>query len=505
MSTIWTIFCYCFFISAIFYKRIPALKMETVWICRVFGFAIIILVTWFFNIEGPSYLFWIGLGIALLKVKLLDINNATEKQIKDAIDYEEENENKNIDTTSVSIGDKIKAYISFTKKHYKLIIVIITAIVLFLIWCQIYYENAVENNNKNNNEITETKEEKVYTVDEICLNPSKYEGKIIVVEGTILNGTVPVDDDIGDLKPPLYGSNDNYIILNGDWPEQENVKNVLVKGEIYTQGKDILIKVDYYNFDNVTAIETTQNETSNTIFGKMREAASSYAFLNWNQFLNNPTSLAGTFIYIPGQVVDINYSNGMTYGLIDTLGSGNIEDMVSFTISSEVYDIKVGQIIAPMGVISSQTGSATDNITYQTVSTPLIEVSNPNLWKTSYEIDLSNQEICDFMYGTYTVNDENDKDEYLGKEFSFTSDSIGGHKYTYKDTIYNNPSISITSGNLMRGYDNMRISMNLLADNIGYSVGESELKVTAVSIYLKDGTMSVNADGGHASDYRKIS
>lgn len=357
--------------------------------------------------------------------------------------------------------------------------------------------NVVEKEEKNN------KEEKVYTVDEICLDPSKYEGKEITVKGTILNGTVPVNDDIGDLKPPLYGSNDKYIILDGDWPEQENVNNVLVKGKIAIQGKDIIIKVKKYNFDNVTEVQTTQNDLSNTIFGKMRDASSSYAYLNWNQFLNNPTSLAGTFIYIPGQVVDIDYSNGMTYGLIDTLGKGNIKDMVSFTISAEVYDISVGQTIAPMGTISSQTGIATNSATNQSVSTPLIEVSDPNLWKTDYDLDLTDEEIKNFMYGTYTAIDGNDIDDNLGNEFVFTADNIGGHNYTYKETVYTNPSISITSGNLMRGYDNMRISMNLLANDIGYGIGDSELEVTTVSVYLKDGTMSVNSDGGNTSKYRK--
>lgn len=511
MDIIWTIICYLVLIGSIFSKRMTVLKEKSLWIYRLLGLAIIIFVTWIANIEGPLYLFCIGIGISFIKVKMLNIENATEEQIKDSLDYEEnennkDNDDKRTDNTSISISNTIKKKIQFVRDHYKLLIVSICAIAIVIVGSEIYYyyENSYNNDDQNSSEVIESKKEKVYTVDEICSDPSKYEGMKITVKGTILNGTVPVNDDIGDLKPPLYGSNDRYIILDGDWPEQENVNNVLVEGKITIQGKDIIIKVEKYNFDNVTEVQTTQNDLSNTIFGKMRDASSSYAYLNWNQFFNNPTSLAGTFIYIPGQVVDINYSNGMTYGLIDTLGKGDIKDMVSFTISGEVYDISIGQTIAPMGFISSQTGLATNSATNQTVSTPLIEVSDPSLWKTDYYLDLTDEEIKNFMYGTYTAVDESDIDDNLGEEFVFTADSIGGHQYTYKDTVYNNPSISVTSGSLMRGYDDMRIGMNLLTNDIGYSIGDSELEVTTVSIDLKDGTMSVNSDGGHTSRYRKI-
>lgn len=509
MDIIWTLFCYLVLISSIFSRRMTVLKEKSLWIYRLIGLVIIIFITYIVDIDGPTYLFGIGIGIHLIKVKLLNIDQATESQIKNSLDYEERVNDKTENTTvATSISDKIKEKIQFAKEHYKFLIFLISCAVIFMIVSQSYYD--YQDSNKNQQQTSNVikdesnnSQDKILTVDDICLDPSKYEGKNVTIKGTILNGTVPVNDDIGDLKPPLYGSDDKYVILNGEWPDKENVNNVLVTGTITTQGDDIILNVEKYNFDKAIAIESTQTESSDSTFGKMREAASSYAYLNWNQFLRDPTSLAGTYIYIPGEVIDVNYENGMTNGLIDTQGNGNIDDMVSFVISGTVYDINVGQIIAPMGTISSQTGMATNNITYETVETPLIEVSDPNLWKTSYEIDLNDKEITELMYGTYVAIDDNDIDESLGSKFDFTGNSIGGHKYSYKESIYSNPVISITSSGLMRGYDNMRISMDLIADGIGDSIGDSELKVTTVSIYLKDGIMSVDADGGHTSKYKK--
>lgn len=219
--------------------------------------------------------------------------------------------------------------------------------------------------------------------------------------------------------------------------------------------------------------------------------------------MSNPTSLAQTVIYIPGKVVDMQVKYGITSGLIDTQGNGNMNDLVSFEIKGEVYDFKEGDIIAPMGYIDSSTGLATNGFTNQSVNTPKIIVTDPTLWKTVYYLDLEDEEIKNFMYGTYRVIDENDVDEGLGIEFDFNSENIGGHNYKYQEKVYLNPSIKVCNSSLMRGNDNIRIGMDITAEGIGRQGANSGLKTTTVSIFLNNGDMSVNSDGGSASKYFK--
>lgn len=307
------------------------------------------------------------------------------------------------------------------------------------------------------------------------------------------------------------------IIYSNDWTNELFVNNVeepinggyevIITGKIYKKEDKIHIETETYKINTEVVREESESVqtdiTKKSTFAFMREAAQGYANLNWNQLMSNPTSLAQTVIYIPGKVVDMQVKYGITSGLIDTQGNGNMNDLVSFEIKGEVYDFKEGDIIAPMGYIDSSTGLATNGFTNQSVNTPKIIVTDPTLWKTVYYLDLEDEEIKNFMYGTYRVIDENDVDEGLGIEFDFNSEDIGGHNYKYQEKVYLNPSIKVCNSSLMRGYDNIRIGMDITAEGIGRQGANSGLKTTTVSIFLNNGDMSVNSDGGSASKYFK--
>ena len=162
MDIIWTIICYLVLIGSIFSKRMTVLKEKSLWIYRLLGLAIIIFVTWIANIEGPLYLFCIGIGISFIKVKMLNIENATEEQIKDSLDYEEnennkDNDDKRTDNTSISISNTIKKKIQFVRDHYKLLIVSICAIAIVIVGSEIYYyyENSYNNDDQNCSDVIE--------------------------------------------------------------------------------------------------------------------------------------------------------------------------------------------------------------------------------------------------------------------------------------------------------------------------------------------------------------
>lgn len=359
-----------------------------------------------------------------------------------------------------------------------------------------------ENNTESNNN---TSEEIIISIDDLFENIDNYLNKDITVTGFC--GWEAPQDENGNYNNYVFSEDWEHEIIVDDVNEALNGHVIVeVTGKLYKKDNDIHIKTTKYIIQSNNE-ENEENSKTNTdsksVFQSMINASYQYSVLNWNQLLNNPTSLAGTYVYIPGKVVDVDYTNGKTRGLIDTKGDGNIRDMVSFIINGEVYDFNVGSIIAPMGTISNETGLATNSFTNQSVNTPLIVVDNPNLWRTEYSLDTNDKEISDYIYGTYEAMDSEDVDDYLGNKFEFTKERIGNHKYYYADKVYTNPSIKIGTGSLMRGYDNMRISMTLVADNIGSRTSDGGLKYTTVSIYLKSNLASINADGDN-SEYYKI-
>lgn len=358
-----------------------------------------------------------------------------------------------------------------------------------------YSDNNLDNNvlvDKNNKELT---------VDEILNNPKKYEGKDIAVQGSLLTGgNVFVNGDTSNIRPALYGENKEYLVLLGEWPSQVNVKNVIVYGKISIDKNEICLTVEKYNYDNAITIQSTQNSIDlHSTLSSLKEASEGYVNLNWNQFIMNPTSLAGTYVYIPGEVVDIDIANGQTTGLIST--DENSNELVSFIIKGEVYDFSIGSYIAPTGYISESTGSAYNNVTGETVNTPLIVVENPSLWKTEYEVDLSDKEIQDFLYGTYKAIDSNDVDKNLGESFIFNSKTIGGYSYQFKDMSQLNPVLKVGT----RDYGSAtsaRIGMNIVSNEIGTAPTPESQKITTFSVDLYGNDVLINSDG-HTHHYHK--
>ena len=359
---------------------------------------------------------------------------------------------------------------------------------------------SVDKNKKEN--VKKDENNKELTLDEILDNPKKYNNKEVKVKGTLLNGTVAVNGDIGNLKVPLYGESEKYLILLGEEPIQGNVKNIIVYGKISIDKNEICLTVKKYNYDNAVAIETTQNSIDlHSTLSSLKEASKGYVNLNWNQFMMNPTSLAGTYTYIPGEVVDMYVANGETTGLIDTNKNSDSNDLISFIIKDEVYDFNVGSYIAPIGFISSKTGKATNVLTNETIETPLIVVDNPSLWKIEYEVDLKDKEIQNFLYGTYEAVDVSDVDKNLGECFEFTSKTIGGYIYQYKEMSALNPSLKI--GNNDYGLaTSARIGMNLVTEEIGVSPTPESQKEIVFSIDLYGNDVLVNTDG-HNHHYHK--
>lgn len=365
----------------------------------------------------------------------------------------------------------------------------------------IYFDELFEDefNGDSVSEVQENKQkesvekEKILTVDDILKDPSKYNGESVQVSGSVYSGYEIVNGDIANMKKGLFGSNNQRIILDGEEPEYENYSDVIVKGRIYQEGEETFIEVDSYEYTNAVAIASTQDSVDiSSTFKLMKECSKGYSTLNWNQLLKNPTSLAGTYTYIPGKVVDVDVEDGITSGLIDTLGEDNPKDMVSFQIYGEVYDFSEGDMIAPMGYISSEEGQAYNSVTDESISTPLIIVDNPELWKMEYELDLSDTEVQDFLYGTYLAVDENDCDKDLGVSFDYNEKTIGGYSYYYSDKADYNPSITIPSM-MMRGYDNAYIGMELVCDGIGHPVTpDSELYIMSFSFDLYGNEVLVN-------------
>lgn len=358
-------------------------------------------------------------------------------------------------------------------------------------------ENSFVENNEKDSSINDTKElpNETIKIEKLFKNIDDYIDQKITVVG---------------YAPWELGNVDNIssanAIYSNDWQNELFVDNVneainggyevTVTGKIYKEGDKIHIATEKYKINTNIVREEPKSTESNinekSTFAVMREAAQGYANMNWNQLMKNPTSLAKTVVYIPGKVVDVDVKYGVTSGLIDTQGMGNIDDMVSFEIKGEVYDFNVGDIIVPMGYIDSSTGLATNSMTNTMIETPKIIVENSSLWKNEYPVNLDNQEITEFIYGTYDVINTNDVDRTVGESFEFNKDSINGHKYKYHKKTYDNPRIRIVSGNLMRGYDNIRIGMEIYAEEI---TGSSNIgaPTTTLSIYLKDNQALLNS------------
>lgn len=358
-----------------------------------------------------------------------------------------------------------------------------------------------EINTAKNTENEESVEEDInININDLFNNIDAYLGKKITVTGFAPYEVIT--DENGRFTNCIYDKEwINELYVNNIEEPINGGFEITITGKVYKKDNKVMIDSENYKINEEMTRDGAimDNETNNqSLFEQFQTAGINYANMNWNQFFNNPTSLSGTFVYIPGKVVDVSYLNGFTSGLIDTVGNGNLHDMVSFSINGEVYDFNIGDIIAPMGTISPMTGSATNSYTYETVNTPLIEVSDSSLWKTEYTIDLKDDAVAKFMYGTYEAIDSNDVDENFGTTIEFTDSTIDGYKYQYQEKVYENPSIRITSGTIMRGYDDIRIGMDLYVTEVDDAYSNLGAETTSVSIELKDNTMLCNG-----KSYRK--
>lgn len=274
-----------------------------------------------------------------------------------------------------------------------------------------------------------------------------------------------------------------------------NKTKVNVRGKVCLNGTELVLQVKEYEI--LEEMPNEQNSSPQGItFEDRKAAAERYSALNWNQFFLNPTSLSDMgYCYFPGNIIDIDCSDGLTYGLIE-MADDDSNTIVQFSISSEEYGLYKGDFVSFLGTVAGYEGSYSD-ANGNLRSCPLINVEEFLTDSQSITLEGLSESEKEFIYGQYE-NTDGYYDRIPGERFEFTEGTIGGYKYTLDH-------ITMTCGTvLMASYDVHANNMSIIY-YINVDVpGEPEKKEVVINFYL-DGKVSVSYDGGTTNEYLRVS
>lgn len=244
---------------------------------------------------------------------------------------------------------------------------------------------------------------------------------------------------------------------------------------------------------DINAPDIIREKNERVTFADRKKAATNYAYMNWNQFYKDPASLAGTVSYFVGTIININYSDNLTYGLIQML-EGDDRTVVEFLIHGKDYNLMENQVICLLATITADIGTWTNAYGY-TNNCPIIDATEYQCGGRQVPVEWLTKEEKEFAYAHYKHDDPYYED-ILGDEFDFTEDTIAGYLYTVNYVEYD-PGDMIGSWVYAVPGNHMKLRFSI---NVNVPDEEEPVKILlAFNLYNNEASINV-ADNGY-NDY----